>query len=310
MKLSVSLLATAGLFAGFTGSASAHITLKVPKARTTVAGQKGPPPCGTLGAANPQKFKAGETIMVEFEETVPHVGRFRIAFDDEGTDFPNPMTKKDTNATLPLFMDGLVEKAAAGRGATHRIPITFPNKPTAKGTLQVIQVMKVNPPYNVNADGDIYYQCADIVLEGEAGPADGGAPADAGGTGGAGATGGAGGASTGGAGGAATGGTAGSTGGTGGSPTSTGGSGGGSSNTGGTGGSTTGGASGSTGGSGGGSSSMGGRSGTGGAAPAPSGGGESSAGGCSMGGTPASGGLFALSVIGAALVARARRRRS
>jgi MYXO-CTERM domain-containing protein len=129
----------------------------------------------------PQMFRPGETIEVAFRETVTHVGHFRVAFDDDGKDFPNPMTRKDTNTTLPIFIDGIDEKTAPGRDdLDHKVKITFPDKPCTNCTLQVIQVMKVNPPYNPAANADIYYQCADIVLAGDPVPPDGGAPADAG----------------------------------------------------------------------------------------------------------------------------------
>lgn len=204
--------------------------------------------------------------MVEWQETVPHVGRFRVAFDDEGKDFPNPMQRKDTNTTLPIFLDGLFEKTSGGGNATHRQMITFPNKPCANCTLQVIQVMKVNPPYNTGANGDVYYQCADIVLEGEAmgGPADGGvgSPADAGAGG-----------SSGGSGGSSGGG--GASGGSGGASTGAGGSGGSSGSAGGS--------SGSVGGGSGGSSGSAGSSGTGGSSPGGSAGSQGSGSGATTG---------------------------
>src|SRR5205085_5509727 len=104
----------------------------------------------------------------------------------------------------------------------------FPNKPCANCMLQVIQVMKVDPPYETTAGSDVYYQCADIVLEGEpmggggmdAGTPGGGADASAG-TGGSSGTGGS--AGTGGSSG-----TGGTTSGTGGSNSSGGSTGGGS----------------------------------------------------------------------------------
>jgi hypothetical protein len=171
--------------------ASAHIALRSPKPRTVAeTGQKGPPPCGNVTPnPNPQRYRPGETIMVEWDETVGHAGHFRIAFGPAGTDFPAPVTKNDTSTTLPIFLDGIDEKptGAGGSGTTHRRMITFPSQPCAACTLQVIQIMTVDPPYNPGPREDIYYQCADIVLEGApipggpvAGGADGGSRLDAG----------------------------------------------------------------------------------------------------------------------------------
>jgi MYXO-CTERM domain-containing protein len=171
------------------GAAQAHITLKTPKPWTVATtGQKGPPPCGnTMPTRNPTTYRPGETIMVEWDETIKHPGRFRIAFAEQGQTVPNPMTVNDMSTALPIFIDGIDAKTGtAGGTPTHRRMITFPNKPCASCTLQLIQVMKVNPPYNATADNDVYYQCAAIILAGDPVAGDGGAPADAGSDGGAG----------------------------------------------------------------------------------------------------------------------------
>ena len=87
--------------------------------------------------------------------------------------------RKDVNDAFPIFLDGLIEKTGGGSPTTHRQMITFPNKPGAY-TLQVLQVMKVTPPYNAAANADIYYQCADIELTMDGAPAaDGGVAGDA-----------------------------------------------------------------------------------------------------------------------------------
>ena len=314
MKFRLSLLAGCVVSLAVVSSASAHITLRIPAPRTAAPnGQKGPPPCGTLGPAKPNEYRPGESIMVEFQETIPHPGRFRIALAPRGTTFPNPMTVKDTNTTLPLFIDGLFPKNGGGGATTHRQMITFPSTPCDDCVLQILQVMKVNPPYASGADQDIYYQCADIVLKGAPmGGPDAGADAmnmpdtgtgGAGGAGGAGGSGGSGG-STGGSGGAS-GGSGGAYGGSGGSGGSTGGSGGstgGSSVTGGSGGSGGSGSGGSTGGRG------GSGSGTGGSTTTKPPGGGGAAGGCSVAGTSPS--TLALGFAGLMLGLALRRRRS
>jgi len=266
------------------GAAQAHITLKTPKPFTTAGnGQKGAAPCGTTMAnKSPTTYKPGETIMVQWDETIKHRGRFRIAIGEEGATFPNPMTAMDTSTTLPVFIDGIDPKAVDSGPTAHSRMVTLPNKPCANCILQLIQIMKVPPPYNSGPDADVYYQCAAIVIAGDAAPADGGAPADTGGP---------------------MGGTGGGMGGSGGStPTggmSGGGSGGGGTPTGGTTGtggkSGTGGTTGSTGGAGGEEEETGG-----------SGGGRKAPGGCSIGGNAPAGGLVMLAAL--ALLIRRRRR--
>lgn len=173
------------------GRAEAHLALAFPQPSTIAGtGQKGAPPCGVTGPRNPQRFRPGETITVRWTETVQHAGHFRVAFDDDGKDFPNPVTRKDTSTLLPIFVDGLDEKTATmgTQDLQHEYRLTFPNRPCSNCTLQVIQIMRVNPPYNPAANRDIYYACADIVLDGaepdgggpDAKAADGSGPSDAG----------------------------------------------------------------------------------------------------------------------------------
>ena len=273
------------------GSAQAHITLKNPKPWTTIPnGQKGAPPCGITMAMknqNPTPYKPGDPLMVQWDETILHPGRFRIVIAEAGQTIPAPMTMMDTSTTMPLFIDGIDAKTGTNGDRAHMKMITLPNKPCTNCILQLIQVMKVNPPYNAAADADVYYQCAVITIAGDAGPADGGAPDSGGATGGmTGSTGG------------MTGSTGGMTGSTGGMTGSTGGM------TGSTGGSTgsTGGRTGSTGGKTGSTGGAGGEEETGGTG----GGKRPPAGGCSVGG-PASGGAFlVLAALG--LIIRRRRR--
>jgi MYXO-CTERM domain-containing protein len=274
------------------GTAQAHITMKNPKPWTSAtSGQKGPPPCGlTMATKNPTTFKPGESIMVTWDETIKHPGRFRIAFAKEGTTFPNPMTANDMAATMPIFIDGIDAKTGTTAPTAHQRMITFPNEPCASCILQLIQVMKVNPPYNSAADQDVYYQCAAIVLAGAPVAGDGGAPMG-GADGGAGMGGGGTGGST-------------PTGGTGGGGTPTGGmmgnTGGVMGNTGGmmgnTGGKTgTGGTKGDTGGAGGEEET----GGTGGSRRAPSG-------GCAIGGNGSGGALLLLVAVAIILFRRRR----
>jgi MYXO-CTERM domain-containing protein len=152
----------------FTSSAEAHVTLMFPKrTATNEQDQKGPAPCGVARPKNPQTFKPGETITLLWRETVSHEGHFRVAFGPSTATFPAPKTRKDTSTDLPLFIDGIDEKIKKAAPVNHMLKITFPDQPCAACTLQVIQIMAVDPPYDPTPGSDIYYQCADIVLAGD-----------------------------------------------------------------------------------------------------------------------------------------------
>lgn len=140
--------------------ANAHIALVSPKARN--ADQKDGP-CGVAGdkrGTTVTTFKPGETITVEWKETVSHPGHFRISFDADGQDgFADPKGFTDLNAAPTVLVDGIKDKTGT---QTYSQEVTLPDVECDKCTLQVIQVMTDKPPYG---DGnDIYYQCADLVL--------------------------------------------------------------------------------------------------------------------------------------------------
>jgi hypothetical protein len=149
-----SALIVAGLLVS--GTASAHIAMTVPAVRT--ADQK-TGPCGAAGSTrgtNVTTFAPGETIMVEWDETVDHPGHYRIAFDDDGNDFQNPNNPDDN---FPGTMqEPIVDKV----GGHYTQQITLPTTPCDNCTLQLIQVMTTSVPYN-----SFYFQCADIRIEGD-----------------------------------------------------------------------------------------------------------------------------------------------
>jgi hypothetical protein len=214
-------------------AAEAHIKLTYPPSwimeNSTGDPQKNGPCGGPATRSNVRtRFRPGETIMVQFTETIHHPGHFRISFDDNGTDaFKDPTSFTDIvePPVMPILKDGLLKDHQAGQPLM--VPITLPNVTCSTCTLQIIQVMTDKPPYQPGGN-DIYYHCADIELAADGGGAadggvrdggrrDGGRAPDArppmGGTGGSAGTGGSGG--SGGA--AATGGSGGGTAGTGGS---------------------------------------------------------------------------------------------
>jgi uncharacterized membrane protein YgcG len=145
------------------GTASAHITMTSPTPRTT---ENKTAPCGA-GATRGTKvaaFAPGETITVEWDETVDHPGHYRIAFDNDGDDvFVNPNNPNDN------FPFTLMEPIADKVGGHYTQKITLPTTPCSNCTLQLMQIMTTQVPYN-----SFYYQCADITIGEGGGGGDGG----------------------------------------------------------------------------------------------------------------------------------------
>lgn len=154
------------------GTAHAHLDLLTPTPRTKSLKQG---PCGA-GPGDPRgptvaTFKPGEKIMLTWNEYVDHPGHFRVAFDDDGQDiFVDPEGFDDVSGGPGVLLDGIADK----NGGDYAIEVTLPNIECDNCVLQVIQVMSDKPPYG---DGnDMYYQCADIALEGEVALTDSGEP--------------------------------------------------------------------------------------------------------------------------------------
>ena len=139
--------------------AAAHIALRSPAPRT--AEQK-TGPCGAAGSTRGTTvttYQPGETITVEWDETVDHPGHYRIAFDDSGDDvFVNPSRATDD------FPFTLVDRITDKVGGRYTQQVTLPTTPCDDCTLQLMQVMTTTEPYN-----SFYWQCADIVIAGEGG---------------------------------------------------------------------------------------------------------------------------------------------
>jgi MYXO-CTERM domain-containing protein len=154
-------------------TAQAHIELVSPAPRTL--DQKAGP-CGAAGSVRgpAQTFQPGETITVEWDETVDHPGHYRLSFDLDGNDFQNPNQPDDN------YPETLVDQITDKSGGSYSQEITFPDQECDNCTLQLMQIMTTNVPYN-----SFYFACSDIVLSN-------GAPGspDAGGGGGGGGGGG------------------------------------------------------------------------------------------------------------------------
>jgi hypothetical protein len=150
---------SAGLLVSSAPTALAHVQLRAPLQRET-AQKDGP--CGSPASARGATtctFRPGSTITISFDETVEHAGHFRVAFDDDGQDFINPTTPEDIDPTV--LINDHPDRVTNPSDMNYTVDITFPDVECDNCTLQVIQVMSTAPTYE---EGDLYYQCADIVL--------------------------------------------------------------------------------------------------------------------------------------------------
>jgi hypothetical protein len=147
-----------------TGTASAHIAMTKPAPRTE---EQKEGPCGTSGSRRGTRvtnFAPGETITIEWDETVDHPGHYRIAFDNDGNDafIATPNNPNDN------FPSTLVEPIVDKVGGHYTQTITLPDEPCTNCTIQLVQVMTTSVPYN-----SFYFQCADITI-GDGGGSNGG----------------------------------------------------------------------------------------------------------------------------------------
>jgi hypothetical protein len=152
--------------------AQAHISLDTPTSRYFLSSSRQADqnklksgPCGASGdkrttnTALITPFKPGEKITVTWRETIQHPGHFRIAFDNDGQDFPLPGEALPTGVVV--LADNIADKSGAS-GLSYSQDVTLPNIECSNCTLQLIQVMTTgDPPYKA---GDLYFNCADIVL--------------------------------------------------------------------------------------------------------------------------------------------------
>lgn len=134
----------------------AHARLKSNSAtppRNNNAGLKSGP-CGGIARTNsPTTLNAGDTITLEWEETVQHPGYYLFSFSEANDQnfvlLLNVPDTQDTSNDLPH---------------QYSATITVPNVNCEACTLQMIQVMTENPASPRN-----YYSCADIRIVGASG---------------------------------------------------------------------------------------------------------------------------------------------
>lgn len=194
---------------GQVGQAHAHFKLLAPASwlneGTDGAPQKGGP-CGPGGYDNVNptptsmkvtEFHAGDTIDVQWVDTVAHPGYFRIALAPDRTQLVNPTITQDGSCNFDETMvpktaqgnvlaDGISFRSRVGfsdaAGKMFSQKVTLPNTPCDKCTLQVMQIME-NDLQSLSKC--YYFHCADIKIL----PAAGGAGTSGGSAGSAGSAG-------------------------------------------------------------------------------------------------------------------------
>jgi hypothetical protein len=152
--LAAAFFTVVGLSVVGTETACAHARFSLDGStppRNNSTGLKSAPCGGVERTNNPAIFMSGQTIEVEWEETINHPGYFRIAFspaNDEGFDDnvlkDNIIDTQNSESPVPHF---------------YNVSITLPAVVCDQCTLQLIQVMTENPDNPRN-----YYSCADIKL--------------------------------------------------------------------------------------------------------------------------------------------------
>lgn len=129
----------------------AHARLKASdeiKIRSMNAGVKTGPCGGYPRVAQPAVLTAGQSVVVHWEETIYHPGRFEFYFSDAG----------ETQFTLLKS----VENNQKSQPLPHQFSttLTIPDVTCEQCTLQMIQVMAENPN-----NPTYYYSCADMQVQ-------------------------------------------------------------------------------------------------------------------------------------------------
>jgi hypothetical protein len=115
-------------------------------------------PCGGV-AQLPENERvtltAGESILVEWEETIEHPGWYRLAWSPDGE------TGYDDNIIADNISDTTGSVTRSDPTTWHRYSktITVPDTECDKCSIQLIQVMNENPANPRN-----YYSCADVRI--------------------------------------------------------------------------------------------------------------------------------------------------
>jgi hypothetical protein len=113
------------------------------------------PPCGgTERSSAPRKYNAGDSVSLEFEETINHPGYFEIHL--LGSD-----DKPVQGVQVPLLKieDNQNERVAGNTYHQFKAELKIPQVECTGCTLQLIQVMLDDPKKPSN-----YYSCSDLTI--------------------------------------------------------------------------------------------------------------------------------------------------
>lgn len=139
------------------GTAAAHLDLITPAGRN---GNQKLGPCEGRPRGSTTTFAPGTTIAVRWDETIDHPSHYRIAFSESGqASFVDPATKDDKDGGPGILLDGIADK----QGGLYCQEVKLPDVACTQCVLQVIQVMYDKGP--TFGDNDLYYRCADLVLD-------------------------------------------------------------------------------------------------------------------------------------------------
>ncbi|MEY3901802.1 MAG: hypothetical protein RL189_1108 [Pseudomonadota bacterium] len=122
--------------------------------RSEDAGLKAAPCGGKARTANVKSYSAGESVTLEFEETINHPGYYEVHLlgsnDQKVAGVPSPLARLDDTQNNPI-----------SNGNNHQYKISFqvPAVDCPQCAFQLIQVMLDNP----NAPSN-YYSCTDVSI--------------------------------------------------------------------------------------------------------------------------------------------------
>lgn len=202
MRIATTITLVIGISSATT-VAAAHFSLESPpswQAQDLSGSPQKAAPCGEDPAGEPTgivtTFQSGQTITITIDEKIFHPGHYRVALAQgdrselpedppvEAGDTPCGTTTIQDPPVFPVLADGVLLHDAPFDGP-QTFEVTLPADVTCDHcTLQVIEFMS-NHGLN-NPGGCFYHHCADIALQSDPVPSDGGSGAGAGGAGGAG----------------------------------------------------------------------------------------------------------------------------
>jgi hypothetical protein len=139
--------------------ALAHTKLMSPSPRSSSDGLKSGPCGGVQPTGSPAVFSPGETITVDWLETIDHPGWYRLAFSAAG----------DGEFDSRVLLDDITDMACGSPPCAYSAQVTLPDEECQGCALQLIQYM------TEGATPSLYYSCADVDLVADGPAADAGA---------------------------------------------------------------------------------------------------------------------------------------